>query len=84
MRSPYERAQVGVAMIKRAVLEVLDEAGDSGLTNAAVGRSLGIYAGYAESGHVGHVSRAMLGQLEHEGLVEQDTATKRWRLKAVT
>jgi hypothetical protein len=49
------------------------------MSNAAIGRSLGIYSGHA--GHEGHISRTILALMEAEGVVEQDTATKVWKLR---
>lgn len=73
----YQTAQRAVADLKWAVLETLNAASSDGLSNAEIGRSLGIYAGH--KGHEGHVSRTMLALLEAEGVVEQDASTKRWR-----
>lgn len=50
----------------------------SGLTNAEVGRTLGIYGGHV--GHVGHVSRVILNHLEEEGVAAQDPGSKKWIL----
>lgn len=74
----YQVAQVAIANLKAAVHFVLANAPD-GLTNAQVGRSLGIYGGHV--GHKGHISRTLLQALEGEGVAEQDSKTKRWRLK---
>jgi hypothetical protein len=74
----YRDAQVAVAHLKAAVHFVLATAPD-GLTNAQVGRTLGIYGGHV--GHEGHVSRTLLALLESEGVAEQDPDTKSWRLK---
>ena len=46
---PYNRAQRGIADIKASIYELLSSAGESGLSNAEIGRALGIY-----SGHEGH------------------------------
>ena len=71
----YHLAQRAVADLKTAVLRYLEQQ-DDGATNATIGRALGIYFGH--KGHVGHVSRALLDLLEHEGLVEQDPNSKVW------
>ena len=67
-----------MADLKAAVHLVLANA-PNGLSNAQVGRTLGIYGGHV--GHEGHISRTLLALLESEGVAEQDPSTKRWRLK---
>lgn len=74
----YHCAQVAISDLKAAVHFVLADAPD-GLTNAQVGRTLGIYGGHV--GHEGHISRTLLALLEGEGVAEQDSQSKRWRLK---
>lgn len=74
---PFHRAQSAMADLKSAVREVLASA-EEPLTNAQIGRILGIYAGHL--GHEGHISRTLLEFLKSEGVVEQDSATKRWSL----
>lgn len=74
----YQAAQAAIANLKAAVHFVLANAPD-GLTNAQVGRTLGIYGGHV--GHEGHISRTLLTLLESEGVAEQDSKTKRWHLK---
>lgn len=74
----YRDAQIAMANLKAAVRFVLANATD-GLTNAQVGRTLGIYGGHV--GHEGHISRTLLALLESEGVAEQDPGTKCWRLK---
>jgi len=64
----YRRAQTAIAELKAAVLALL-EGQPAGLTNAVIGRSLGIYAGH--KGHEGHIPRTILAMLEQEGVVEQ-------------
>lgn len=64
--------------LKASIRAVLSHAPSGGMTNAQIGRSLGIYAGHA--GHVGHISRTLLEMLKSEGVVAQDSITKRWRL----
>ena len=76
--SAYRRAQIALAELKSAVLEILIEE-HSGLTNAEIGRALGIYGGHV--GHEGHISRTLLELLRDDGTAEQDPETKRWRLK---
>ena len=67
-----------MAELKGSVYELLAES-QSGLTNAEIGRRLGIYQGHV--GHEGHISRTILGLLEAEGVVVQDRATKFWSLR---
>ena len=78
MNEPYRIAQSGITQLKQAIHMLLDRAGDNGLSNAEIGRTLGIYAGHA--GHEGHISRTILALMEVEAVVEQNTATKRWKL----
>jgi hypothetical protein len=77
--TPYEKAQTGLTLIKSAIHLLLRDAGPEGLKNSEIGRSLGIYHGH--EGHEGHISRTLLAQLEHEGLVKQDNETKAWSLR---
>ncbi|MGZ2411119.1 DNA-binding IclR family transcriptional regulator [Sphingomonas sp. F9_3S_D5_B_2] len=74
----YLQAQRAIAELKAATLTVLGDH-DGGLTNADLGRSLGIYMGHKR--HEGHVSRTILDLLENEGLVVQDSVTKAWSLR---
>ena len=73
----YRRAQAAIAELKSAVLSLLEREG-SPLTNAAIGRSLGIYGGHER--HEGHISRTMLKMLEEEGVVEQHP-DKSWSIR---
>jgi hypothetical protein len=79
LNEAYRRAQVSLAELKAAVRTVLEHAPEDGLTNAQIGRSLGIYAGHV--GHEGHISRTILAMLESEGVAEQDRGTRCWRLR---
>jgi DNA-binding IclR family transcriptional regulator len=76
--STYHLAQRAIADLKGAILMTLRQAGPEGLSNADLGRKLGIYTGH--KGHEGHISRTMLGMMEQEGVVEQEEETKRWRV----
>ena len=67
-----------MAELKGAVFELL-AASKGGLTNAEVGRQLGIYQGHV--GHEGHISRTLLGMLEAEQVITQDEKTKKWFLR---
>ena len=77
--SAYRRAQLAIADLKSAVRSVIESASPVGLTNAQIGRMLGIYGGHV--GHEGHVSRTILAMIEAEGIVEQDKKTKCWSLR---
>ncbi|MGI6628598.1 MAG: hypothetical protein ACOX4K_09695 [Bacillota bacterium] len=78
--TPYARAQKAIADLKKAVYDVILDGPAKGLTNAEVGRMLGIYMGH--KGHEGHISRTILSLLEAEGRVSQDKNTKRWVVKS--
>ena len=58
----YRMAQRSVADLKSSIHELLAMGPSEGLTNAEIGRALGIYTGHV--GHEGHVSRTMLSLLE--------------------
>jgi hypothetical protein len=73
----YRRAQKGIAELKAAVVSLLEK--QPALTNAAVGRTLGIYAGH--KGHEGHISRTILAMLEQEGVVEQSVSDQTWSIR---
>ena len=76
--SEYRQAQLAIAELKAAVLSLLEKA-PGGLSNAAIGRSLGIYAGHKR--HEGHVSRTLLAMLEAEGVVQQDPDDQSWTVR---
>ncbi|WDF78408.1 hypothetical protein PQ469_00110 [Mucilaginibacter sp. KACC 22773] len=75
----YSMAQTAIADLKSAVYIILETADDDGMTNADIGRTLGIYQGHIK--HEGHIPRTLLGIMEHEGVVEQVEDTKKWKLK---
>jgi hypothetical protein len=77
--SSYHVAQRALADLKAAVYAVLQAGPELGLTNAQVGRALGIYGGH--EGHEGHISRTILGLLERDGTADQEESTKRWRIR---
>jgi hypothetical protein len=79
MRDAYQLAQRAVADLKAAVYALLAVAPGEGLTNAEIGRSLGIYTGHVE--HEGHIPRTLLALMEKEGVVVQGPATKRWSIR---
>ena len=78
MKEAYQLAQKAIAKLKTAIYRALAES-EGGLTNAALGRALGIYSGHV--GHEGHISRTMLAVMEAEGVVEQNSETKIWYLR---
>lgn len=79
MNDPYRIAQRALADLKAAARQVLASAPEEGLSNAVIGRSLGIYSSHSKQ--EGHISRSILGMLEDDGVAEQDADTKRWRLR---
>jgi hypothetical protein len=74
----YQLAQAAMADLKSAIVALLERF-DDGLSNAQIGRTLGIYRGH--EGHEGHISRTLLAMLEQEGVVEQDQKSKFWFLR---
>jgi hypothetical protein len=78
MSAAYGLAQDAMAKLREAIHLLLACNGDDGLTNAQIGRSLGIYSGHV--GHEGHISRTLLALMEAEGVVQQDEK-KRWSLR---
>ena len=78
MREAYQLAQEAMAGLKSSVYLLL-QGSTEGLSNAAIGRSLGIYLGHR--GHEGHISRTILSLMQAEGVAEQDPATKAWKLR---
>lgn len=79
---PYRRAQSALADLKAAIHQVVLEGPAEGMTNAEIGRTLGIYTGHI--GHEGHIPRALLSLMEQEGVVEQIRDTKRWTIRSHT
>ena len=75
----YKMAQSAIAELKSSIYLLLSSCDDNGLSNAEIGRALGIYHGHI--GHEGHIPRTLLAIMEHEGAVEQNAETKRWLLK---
>ena len=74
----YAMAQSAISDLKAAVHLLLSQAPADGLKNIEIGKQLGIYMGHVE--HEGHIPRTLLALMESEGVVEQDRATKHWRL----
>ena len=81
MVDEYQLAQRAMTDLKTAVLRLLVKAKDGGLTNAEIGRALGIYRGH--QGHEGHVSRTVLAMLQEDGVAIQDEDTKKWSAASV-
>jgi hypothetical protein len=77
--SPYMMAQSAIAQLKAAMHQLLASAPSDGLTNADIGRALGIYSGHV--GHEGHIPRTLLALMEAEGVVQQDAHSKKWCLR---
>ena len=75
----YMLAQGAMGNLRGAVHLLLTNEGVDGLSNAQIGRSLGIYSGHVS--HEGHISRTILALMEAEGVVQQDSNTKRWHLR---
>lgn len=75
----YRQAQQAMAELKAAIRSLLDTAGDEGLRNVDIGKTLGIYAAHHEQ-HVGHIPRTLLALMREEGVVDQDPDTGRWKL----
>lgn len=63
----YNLAQRAMSDLKTAVNLVLNDS-KAPLTNAEIGRKLGIYHGHSGQ-HEGHISRVLLGIMEGEGVV---------------
>lgn len=77
----YNLAQRAIADLKTAIHSVLVDHKD-GLSNAEIGRALGIYHGHSGQ-HEGHISRVLLELMQAEGLLSQDKKTKRWVVKKI-
>ena len=77
----YNLAQRAISDLKTAIHSVLMN-NSEGLSNAEIGRSLGIYQGHSGN-HEGHISRVLLGIMQSEGNIDQDEKTKKWSLKKV-
>lgn len=73
----FRLAQDGLGKIKSAVFGYLQQEHPRALTNAEIGRALGIYGGHV--GHVGHLSGTALELLKADGLVRQND-DKAWSL----
>jgi hypothetical protein len=77
----YRRAQAALADLKGSVYSLLSCGPLCGMSNAQIGRSLGIYHGH--EGHEGHIPRTLLGIMEGEGVVEQHAESKLWKLRTL-
>lgn len=74
----YRQAQIAMAGLKAAIVSLLEKQSGE-MTNAQIGRTLGIYGGH--EGHIGHIPRTLLSMLEQEGVVEQSDTSKGWTLR---
>ena len=77
----YKDAQHAMAILKGAIYRVLLDAGAEGMKNVEIGKTLGIHTGHAR--HEGHIPRTLLAIMEGEGVTEQDSESKAWRLKTL-
>ncbi|WP_039020121.1 hypothetical protein [Halocynthiibacter namhaensis] len=73
----YESAQHAISELKASIRTVLSVSPHP-LSNAEIGRTLGVYMGHI--GHEGHISRTLLAMMQAEGVVDQDEKNKRWHL----
>lgn len=73
----YHIAQSAISDLKAAIYALLENSSKDSLSNAEIGKSLGIYSGHI--GHEGHISRTLLAMMGEEGVVEQDE-DKKWHL----
>lgn len=73
----YHLAQSAISDLKAAIYSLLENTPEENLSNAEIGRSLGIYSGH--EGHEGHISRTLLAMMEEEGVVKQ-LEDKKWCL----
>ncbi|MEM5495746.1 hypothetical protein [Hoeflea sp. AS16] len=74
----YRKSQIAMAELKAAVLSLLEKT-PGGMSNASIGRSLGIYTGHKR--HEGHISRTLLAMLETEGVVDQNPEDQKWSVR---
>ena len=77
MDTPYYKAQSGLALLKDAVYQLLQNSYPKGLRNVDIGKSLGIYSGHVR--HEGHISRTLLEMMQTDGVIEQ-RSDKLWYL----
>ena len=75
----YQLAQKALVDLKTSIYALLKAGPEEGLTNAQIGRGLGIYMGHV--GHEGHIPRTLLAIMEVEGIVDQDKRSKKWKIK---
>jgi len=79
MDEAYHLAQKAIADLKSAIYKILEKAPAAGMSNAEIGRTLGIYTGHV--GHEGHIPRTLLAVMESEAVVEQDKSSKYWMIR---
>jgi len=76
-KKPFSKAQQGIHLIKTAIYELLLD-NPRGLTNAEIGKQLGIYRGYAgQNKQQGHICRTLLEHLKEDFVVDQRTEQSR-------
>ena len=78
----YNTAQEGLSKIRSAIVTLLCS-GEQKMTNADISRSLGLHAGYGGR-HQGHITREVLEGMKTDGVVAQDTSSKKWSLRTNT
>jgi hypothetical protein len=74
----YQMSQRGIADLKTAIHALLANGPAEGMTNAEIGRTLGIYQGHI--GHEGHIPRTLLAMMEADGVVTQNVESKKWTI----
>ena len=75
----YNLAQRAISDPTTTVCLLLNNSEQS-LSNAEIGRALGIYHGHSGK-HEGHISRVLLELMKVEGLIIQDIKNKKWSIK---
>ena len=78
----YDTAQEGLNKIRSAIVNLLSSS-EQKMTNANISRSLGLHAGYGGR-HQGHITREVLEGMKTDGVVTQDTNSKKWSLRTHT
>ena len=76
----YQMSQQAIADLKTAIHALLANGPEEGMTNAEIGRTLGIYQGHI--GHEGHIPRTLLAIMEIEEVVMQNNETKKWTVRS--
>jgi hypothetical protein len=79
---PYQIAQHALADLKTAIYLLLKENSPHEIRNVDIGKLLGINHGHSGK-HQDHIPRIILELLAQEGLVEQNSSNKKWKLKTI-